>query len=389
MNAGPMRNTAPEGELPSHANEKPIRVFVHLAYGFGAKQWEHRWKQGKVIGINEPMPYGYNWAAEYACSVEYSEDKPENVLQKFLRLGVRAVLGFDLVHAKRNFRRIRQADVVWTHTESQYLSILLLFRFISHDLRPKLIAQSVWLFDRWNRFGVLRRRLFANLIRQADILTVHSPENLKLAREFFPQVPSKLVLFGISADQKEKPRRRSGHPTLNLVSIGNDEHRDWGLLVQAVENQESWALKIASSQIDRSLINKATNIEIVRPQSNADLLALYDWADLLVLAIKPNFHASGITVIQEAALRGVPVICSDTGGLNAYFSDSEVRFFSGRDKFLLQQVIRELGADQEGRLLMAERAQARMGPSGLSSQAFVRQHVEISREMLGHPAILT
>src|SRR5258705_5608110 len=54
MNARPMRNTPPRHERPSHVNDRPIRVFVHLAYGFGAKEWERRWKQGKVIGINEP-----------------------------------------------------------------------------------------------------------------------------------------------------------------------------------------------------------------------------------------------------------------------------------------------------------------------------------------------
>jgi glycosyltransferase involved in cell wall biosynthesis len=382
MNAHPTRNS-PDNERPSHSVNTPLRVFVHLAYGFGSREWEHRWKQGRVIGINEPMPYGYSRAEEFGCSVEYSEDKPENALQRFLRLGVRAAIGFDLVHATRNFGRIRQADVVWTHTESQYLSILLLFRLISRDRRPKLIAQSVWLFDRWKRFGALRRWLFTSLIRQADVLTVHSPENLKVARELFPQVPSELVLFGISADHKQKPRRRPSQPTLNLVSIGNDEHRDWNLLIQTVENQDRWMLKIASSQIDPRLVRKAKNIEIVKLHSNAELLALYDWADLVVLAIKPNLHASGITVLQEAALRGVPVICSDMGGLSAYFSDSEVCFFPGRNKLVLEQVIGELGADPEKRILMAERAQARMGPSGLSSRAFVWQHVEISRQLLG------
>jgi hypothetical protein len=37
----------------------PIRVFVHLAYGFGQQSWERRWKDGRILGINEPLPYGY------------------------------------------------------------------------------------------------------------------------------------------------------------------------------------------------------------------------------------------------------------------------------------------------------------------------------------------
>jgi glycosyltransferase involved in cell wall biosynthesis len=109
---------------------------------------------------------------------------------------------------------------------------------------------------------------------------------------------------------------------------------------------------------------------------------LYDWADIVVVSLKPNLHASGITVVQEAALRGVPVICSDAGGLRAYFSDREVCFVPAQDKAALRQAIEELAADRERRLALAECAQARMGPAGLSSRAYARRHAEISRELM-------
>ncbi len=362
--------------------ERPMRVFVHLAHGFGAREWQKRWSEGKVFGINEPLPYGYFRANKLGCVVEYSEDKSETILVTLFRLGVRAIFGFDLIHAWRNFDGIRKANVVWTHTESQYLAILLLFQMIPRDRRPKMIAQTVWLFDRWKKFNPLKRWFFSLLIEQADILTVHSPENLQAARELFPQVRSKLVLFGISVDQKQKPQLRPSRRPIRLISLGNDEHRDWNLLIQAIGGCDQWLLKIASAKVDLGAIGKATNIEVVKLRSNQELMQLYDWADFLVLTLKPNLHASGITVIQEAALRGVPTICSDVGGLNAYFSNQEVRFFSTQDATELQRVIHQFAQDHEERFLMAERAQARMAPDDLSSQAYVRQHVEISRELL-------
>ncbi|MFZ0494801.1 MAG: hypothetical protein WBG11_03695 [Methylocella sp.] len=46
-------------------NMKPIRVFVHLAKGYGAPYREERW-----IGINERPPYGYfSPAAGDGCAV--------------------------------------------------------------------------------------------------------------------------------------------------------------------------------------------------------------------------------------------------------------------------------------------------------------------------------
>lgn len=361
---------------------RPLRVFVHLARGFDAQQWQKNWDQDKVLGINERLPYGYYRAAEFGCSVEYSRDDSETIIGKLTRLGIRAVMGFDLVHAWRNFDGIRSAEVVWTHTESQYLAILLLFQIVPRNRRPKLIAQTVWLFDRWKLFNPLRRWMYSQLIRQADVVTVHSPENLKSARELFPLVPSRLVLFGISVDQKKPPEQRPCRRPMRLIALGNDEHRDWDLLIEAVGNCDRWTLKIASTTIDPRASSRAANIEIVRLRSNQELMQLYDWADALVLTLKPNLHASGITVIQEAVLRGVPVVCSAVGGLGAYFSDQEVRFVSTRDAAELRRVIRELGDNDEERLSMAKRAQARMTPEDLSSRAYVRKHVEISRELL-------
>jgi len=193
-------------------------------------------------------------------------------------------------------------------------------------------------------------------------------------------------LFGITADTKVEPVLRPVEGSLNIISLGNDVHRDWDLLIEAVASEPSWTLKIASQKVKPSAIAHAKNVEVTSLKTNDELFALYRSADLLVLAIKPNLHASGITVLEEAALLGVPIICSDAGGLRAYFSDPEVRFVPPQDVTALKAAIRELAADPDARLALAEKAQARMGSSGLSSESYVRRHVEISRELLGLPA---
>jgi glycosyltransferase involved in cell wall biosynthesis len=362
--------------------QNPIKVFVHLAHGFGAQSWARRWKDGKILGVNEPLPYGYYRADTMGCAVRHSEDRHEAALGKLFRLGIRAILGFDLIHAWRNFDGIRSADVVWTHTESQFLSILLLLQSTPRARRPKLIAQSVWVFDQWHGFSALKQRLLSRLIKQADVLAAHSPENLAVAKRLFPEVRSELVLFGIAADTKITPALRSVKKPLSIISLGNDTHRDWNLLIDAISGQQDWTLKIASQKIKLSSIGNEANVEVVRLKANDELFALYQWADVLVLAIKPNLHASGITVIQEAALQGIPVICSNTGGLRAYFSDTEVYFVPPQDATALRNAIHYLADHPDVRLTLAQKAQARMGPNGLSSEAFVRRHVDIARDLL-------
>jgi glycosyltransferase involved in cell wall biosynthesis len=365
---------------------RPIRVFVHLAHGFGAESWRARWSRGEIIGINERLPYGYFRAREDGCTVEYSEDRAEHHLAKCLRLAVRLVLGFDLVHAWRNRRGIRNAEVVWTHTESQYLAVLFLLCTRKGVRHPKIIAQTIWLFDHWHKLSGPRRWLYACLIRRADVLTVHSPRNLKFARELFPDCRSELVPFGIRADTMLPRGPRPAHRPIRVLSLGNDRHRDWATLIRAVTGRTDCVLRIVSHSVNRALLRSAANIEIMHPRNNSELSALYEWADIVVVPLQPNLHASGITVVQEATLYGLPVICTDTGGLNAYFSDGEVSFVPPRDPEVIRQQIATLAADDAGRWEMIERARQRIISSEHTSRRYAQRHAELSRELLSGAA---
>ena len=364
------------------ASTAHIRVVVHLAHGFGAQRWEQRLRSGEVVGLTDRLPYGYFWAREDGCAVIYSEDKDETPPKRLLRMGVRWILGFDFIHAWRNRHGIFNADVVWTHTESQHLAILLLLLTDPKRRRPKVIAQSVWLFDRWPRFSPLRRLFYTWLLSRADVLTVHSPDNLQRARELFPRNRSELVLFGIRTDAMRTLHRRPGQCPIHVLSLGNDEDRDWDTAIAAIRGWQGCELKIVSPRVSEHQLKGVANVTKAAPRSMPDLEALYDWADIVVLPIKPNLHASGITVILEATAFGLPVICTDTGGLRAYFPDDEVRWVPPRDAAALRRAIADLAADDESRWRLVERARARVDSHNLSSRSFARRHAELSRELL-------
>ena len=243
----------------------------------------------------------------------------ENWLTEFVRRSMRRLLGCDLVHAWRNKKQLLAADVVWTHTELEHLAVLALWQFRRRQRRPRLIAQSVWLFDRWHTLSKLRRWLYRHLLRQADVLTVHSTENLKVVRKLFPQVRSELVPFGINSDVIVQPVRRTAHNPVRIVSLGSDIHRDWKTLIAAVESWPGCQLRIASKSVPRRLIAHSRNVQVSMPRSAREVAELYTWADLAVVSLMPNLHASGLTVIFEAVLYGLPVVCTDTGGIRGYF----------------------------------------------------------------------
>jgi glycosyltransferase involved in cell wall biosynthesis len=362
---------------------RPV-AFVLLARGFGAATWNRRFHQGKIIGLNEEYAYGYHHADKAGVDVRYSEDFPEGLLGKLLRLGARAVLGFDLVHAWRNRDAYFAADVVWTHTESQSLAAGLLRWLYPRRKAPQMILQSVWICDQWDGFSRPKQWLYRKLLSQASVLTFHSPLNLGRARELFVGKRCELVRFGIAADHKIAPTVTPHTGSLQVLALGNDRHRDWPTLVQAVRGRHDLQLTIVSATIPKALVAGLDNCRIVRPTHNDELNALFADADVVVVPLQPNLHASGITVLEESVIKGRPVVVSDVGGLRAYFGDEDVWYVPAHDPVALQRAIDQIGQHPEQALAKAITAQAKTGPDGLSSKAFAREHVRLSLELMNN-----
>jgi len=362
---------------------RPMRVFVFLAHGFGARGWTARWTRGEIPGLNEKLPYGYYHAANGNCFVEYSEDAGENRLTEFARRSLRRLLGFDLIHAWRNRKALFAVDVVWAHTELEHLAVLALWQFRRRPRRPRIIAQSVWLFDRWHQLHSPKRWLYRRLMTQADVLAAQSPENLEAARALFPQARHELIGFAVNLDSMVPPVQHAVRSPVRIAALGNDMHRDWETLITAAGNWSGCRLRIASRRpIPKRLAKRAANVEVMAANSTAAVAELYSWADLVVVPLKPNLHASGITVICEAILRGVPVISTDTGGLRAYFSGDELRYVPPRDPAAMRRALEELADDDELRCAIARRAQARILSADFSSRAYAMRHYELSQQLL-------
>ena len=336
---------------------------------------------GDIPGLNERLPYGYYHAEGSNCVVSHSEDLEENMVVASLRRVTRKIAGCDLVHAWRNRKAIFDSDVVWTHTELEHLAVLALFPIHRRACRPTLIAQTVWLFDKWPRISALRRWIYRRLMSQADVLTVLSPENLKIARRLFPQARSELVLFGVRSEPTIPPTQCRPHRPVRIASLGSDIHRDWQTLAAVAASWTGCTVRIASTTIKRRSLDHIPNVSVVELKNAREVSEFYAWADVVVVPLKPNFHVSGITVILEAVLSGVPVICTDTGGLRAYFSDDEVRYVAANDAAALRHALDEFIEDDCKRFVRAVQAQRRVRSADLTSRGFARRHYELSLQL--------
>ncbi|WP_140985012.1 glycosyltransferase family 4 protein [Asticcacaulis tiandongensis] len=355
-----------------------MNVFVHVAYGFGAENWHKKYINGQLVGCNDAYAYGYYLAQALGCRVTYSTDHSYNFLQMLVRGALRLLLGFDILHAYRNRGEWKKADVIWTHTESQHLSILCLCMLFNIK-RPKMICQSVWLMDEFNRLSPLHKWLYLRLLKQADVLTFLSEWNRDACRKLLPDKDVRMVHFGINPDGfgvlnsgvPAKERRK-------IMAVGNDRHRDWNALIAQFSNTD-FDVRIVSTRVSKRDLPSNINISPVSRQ--ADLIEAYMEADIAIVPLKHNLHASGITAIFEANLFEKPLIVTDIGGIDGYFSNDEVYFAEHASNTSLYDSAVHIRQNRDEATGKAKRA-AQRTRADYSSQAYVAAHVALSHELL-------
>lgn len=352
----------------------PIKVNVHLFYGADPRKYR--------TGENAGCLYGYHFAESERYHLTYSHDADEGKLRQVLRRALKAMVGFDLLHAWHNKKDIMQADVVWTHTEFEFLAISLLFRLMNTKRRPLLLGQSVWLFDRWPRYSGLRKALYRMLIRHVDMLTTLSPVNQKLCADYLGR-PAQLAFYGIST--QDFPIQNlpvwQPHTPLRVAAIGNDRDRDWDTLVAAFDGDARFSVRLATRRKVKSM-PKSDNVSIGPVQGMKAQSELYAWADVIVVPLQENKHASGITVVFEGVTCGKPVVATGVGGLEAYFASSEITYVPPNDAKALRDAVAGLTHDPAATLEKARQATQRLIRSAYTTENFARQHVIFTEQLI-------
>lgn len=352
------------------------QVHVHLFYGADPR----RYRKGENIG----SLYGYHHAESAEFALDFAKDSRETTPVRFARRALKAALGFDFVHAWRNRRAILDADVIWTHTEQEHLAValVLLMQAKKGGTRPLLLAQSVWLLDRWPGYGALRRAMYRRLLARADLLTTLASENAALCGTYFGR-EARHVLYGLNTADFPlcPPSHWKPNTPVRVAAIGNDRDRDWTTLVSALGNDPRYQVRIATRR-RMPASARADNVEIVRVSGIQQQHALYEWADIIVVPLRPNTHASGITVMLEAAALGKPMIATKVGALEDYFDDNAASYVAPFDPQQLREAVDKLVADPARTLEQAREACEQLRTRDLTTQHFARQHAQLTREML-------
>jgi glycosyltransferase involved in cell wall biosynthesis len=351
------------------------KVHVHLFYGADPRFY----RKGENIGCL----YGYHHAESADFALTYSQDARESAPVRLLRRGLKAVLGFDLLHTWRNRDEILRSDVIWTHTEHEYLSVALVLLMSGRRTAPPLLlAQSVWLLDKWPDYGMLRRWLYRKLIARADVLTTLASENAELCQRYLGRKATH-VYYGLNTG--DFPVRAPGewqpHTPVRIAAIGNDRDRDWETLIKAFGNDPRYHVRLATRRKIAAKL-RASNVDIAPAAGLKKARELYDWADLVLVPLRPNSHASGITVMLEAAALGKPMVVTGVGALDDYFSYQAAAYVPPFDPQALRDAVDRLVAFPDATLRQAQAAVQQLLSRDLTTRQFAMQHVRITQDLL-------
>jgi glycosyltransferase involved in cell wall biosynthesis len=226
--------------------------------------------------------------------------------------------------------------------------------------------------------------MYRQLLNRADLVTTLSPENLKVARQVLPSVRCECVLTGTVVQKNEPVHRNPVHRPVRIASLGTDMNRDWKTLTEAFGDFPGYEVRIGSTKVSRRVIKGLNNIAILPARTAEDVRALYEWADFVAVSLKPNLHASasGITVAFEAIASAVPVICTDTGGMRAYFSEAEIAYVPPFAPAAMRRMAEQLSRDDNRRFNMVVSAQHRLLSAELTAEGFAMRNRRLSEGLL-------
>ena len=351
-----------------------IKVLALLRCNVAAPSWRDAAQQG----ISVETPYGLHLAEQHGCDVVFSRPSRQTVFSRATRF----VFGFDLIHILKNRDLIKDADVIWTMTETEYLAVLFLSRF-SKAGAPNIVANSIWLFDKWGAMSKLRRRFYEYLLDYAPIMTVHSQQYVDFAKSSMPNRDVRLMKFGVSADSFPMTPINANRPTekIRIFAVGGDATRDWKTLFDAFGNDERFELVVAIRGVNPDELRSYANVRLAEALPSYEYRKYYRWAEFVVVPMVENMY-SGITVALEAVALGVPVISSRTGGVPTYFSEGEVEFVPPGDPAALREAA--LTLTYEARKDMVTRAQQRFAREDYTSMALARRYIALSEELMRH-----
>jgi glycosyltransferase involved in cell wall biosynthesis len=224
--------------------------------------------------------------------------------------------GGDFATVLASLRRANSADVVFSTVDTVGIPLMLLRR--AGRLRPPLVYVAIGLPERLVKLRSERmRRLYASALGSCASVVAyskHEADELRgwLARYGFSP-PVAFVPFGVDpAAFSPQP----GSATVDVVSVGNDPHRDFELLLRVASRVPAVSFRIVASRDHRrGLTSPPENVVVETDLPFEEMRRRLIEARVVALPVRENSYSGATTVLLQAMALGKPVVVTRTNAI--------------------------------------------------------------------------
>ncbi|MES2143556.1 MAG: glycosyltransferase family 4 protein [Pseudomonadota bacterium] len=256
--------------------------------------------------------------------------------------------------ARRVAAACQDEDVIFCNSESVALPVAQALIKARKGARLASFGHNLY------RPRIALAKLLSGAFRRIDRFHVISKDQLRdpdRQRLYLEQVDDRFFTPRGKAEPAPGPNARP-----LIVSVGL-EQRDYVTLAKATSDMDL-DVRISGASRDARVLRE-TFPEVMPANMDKqfyswpDLRDLYRRADLVVVPVRPNSYAAGITSILEALAVGKPVIASRTTGLDGTLADdAAVEWVPPSDAGALRSAIARLLQDAPARDALAENGAA-------------------------------
>ena len=331
-----------------------MRAYLHYSHTLDPVRWMREYQQGL---LPDKLPYGLDRIAEFGVEVTLRSRPQTGALPGVGQRGTRLLTGgLELPDLVRNREERRAADVVlcWDERAGAYAAAR------SHlPGEPPVATGVVWLTD-LEHAGVGRRWPAVRGLASAACIFVNAAAQLDvLERWGVPPERRHFIHMAVDADFWGAERFEP-EPDL-VVGAGNDRHRDHSLLVEAVrglrERRPAARIELATHHP----VDVPEGLGLRHPRlDHREMRGLYGRGSVVALAVQPNLHLSGLTVVLEAMAAGRPVVVTEMPGISDYVVHGETGLLVQRDPNAIADALEAVLSDPDRAYEMGRSGRARL-----------------------------
>jgi glycosyltransferase involved in cell wall biosynthesis len=229
-------------------------------------------------------------------------------------------------------------------------------------LRPPLVYVSIGLLERIERLrNAAVHRLYRRAVGRCAAVVAYGHAEAEALRDWLTEEPSpppvRFVPFGVDA---EYFRPADGDRDVDVVSLGADPRRDYGLLLRAAARLPERSFRIvASGEQARELTARSPNVTVEADVPFDEVRAGLAAARVVALPVHENLYSGATTTLLQAMAMGKPVVVSRTAAIaDGYGLEDGVncRLVPPGDEEALAGALRELLADESAAAALGARA---------------------------------